>query len=301
VAGAFGFFIFRSRARGVYLSILTQAVAWGAWLLISRNEMLLGGTNGLTNFNKQLNNNPHWIMGLYLLTLGALLGSYAVCWAITRSRLGRVLVAVRDRETRLYFAGYQPYAFKVFAFSVGAMLAGVGGMLYSPQVGIITPQNMNVETSILMVIWVALGGRGKLWGAIFGAILTNVTLSSLSSDLPSLWLYVQGGMFVLVVLLFPDGFVGLWANAEKQIAEGAGWARVTLTLLPLFAVAFFVLMEALGLTPGVVRKVVYHTNSIDLQLKYVLLIAVLCLAGVGQAIAGRNRERRGFAVSAPTA
>jgi urea transport system permease protein len=301
VAGAFGFFIFRSRVRGVYLSILTQAVAWGAWLLISRNEMLLGGTNGLTNFNKQLNNNPHWIMGLYLLTLGALLGSYAVCWAITRSRLGRVLVAVRDRETRLYFAGYQPYAFKVFAFSVGAMLAGVGGMLYSPQVGIITPQNMNVETSILMVIWVALGGRGKLWGAIFGAILTNVTLSSLSSDLPSLWLYVQGGMFVLVVLLFPDGFVGLWANAEKQIAEGAGWARVTLTLLPLFAVAFFVLMEALGLTPGVVRKVVYHTNSIDLQLKYVLLIAVLCLAGVGQAIAGRNRERRGFAVSAPTA
>jgi urea transport system permease protein len=301
VAGVFGFFIFRSRVRGVYLSIVTQAVAWGAWLLISRNEMLLGGTNGLTNFDKTLNEKPSWIIGLYLLTLFVLLGCYGICWIIIKSRLGKVLVAVRDRETRLYFAGYQPYAFKVFAFSVGAMLAGIGGMLYSPQVGIITPQNMNVETSILMVIWVALGGRGKLWGAVFGAIVTNVTLSSLSSDLPSLWLYVQGGMFVLVVLLFPDGFAGIWASAEKQIAEGAGWGRATLTLVPLVAVALFVLMEALGLTPNALRKVVFHTSSMELQLKYVLLIVILVLAGGAQVLAKRMNEQRRFGASMATA
>jgi urea transport system permease protein len=204
VASIFGFFIFRSRVRGVYFSIITQALAWGAWLLISRNEMLLGGTNGLTNFYKPLSESRPWIIALYFLTLFTLMGVYLFCRAITTSRLGRVLVAIRDRETRLYFAGYQPYAFKVFAFAVGAMIAAVGGMLYSPQVGIITPQNMSVPTSILMVIWVALGGRGKLWGAIYGALLVNVSLSSLSSDLPSLWLFVQGGMFLAVVLFFPD-------------------------------------------------------------------------------------------------
>jgi hypothetical protein len=156
---------------------------------------------------------------------------------------------------------------------------------------------MNVETSILMVIWVALGGRGKLWGAIFGALLTNVTLSSLSSDLPSLWLYVQGGMFVLVVLLFPDGFVGLWAGAEKQISEGAGWGRVGLTLAPLLAVAIFVLMEALGLTPVLFTKIVLHTNSIDLQLKYVLLILILGVAGASQVLLDKQGERRRVALA----
>src|SRR4051794_35880233 len=156
VASIFGYFIFRSRVRGVYFSIITQAVAWGAWLLISRNEMLLGGTNGLTNFYKPMMANRGWIIGLYLLTLTMVIVAYFICRLITASRLGRVLVAVRDKETRLYFAGYKPYAFKVFAFAVGAMLGGIGGMLYSPQVGIITPQNMSVETSILMVIWVAL-------------------------------------------------------------------------------------------------------------------------------------------------
>src|SRR5262249_15949101 len=154
--------------------------------------------------------------------LTLVIAGYFVCRAITRSRLGRVLVAIRDKETRLYFAGYKPYAFKVFAYAVGAMLAGLGGMLYSPQVGIITPQNMNVEASILMVIWVALGGRGRLWGAVFGALLVNVTLSAISSDLPSFWLYVQGGMFLLVVLLFPDGLVKLWDDVERQLGMGGG-------------------------------------------------------------------------------
>src|SRR5678815_917810 len=180
VASVFGFFIFRSRVRGVYFSIITQAVAWGAWLLISRHEMLLGGTNGLTNFSKALTQEKRYVLGLYLLTVAVLAGSYVLCFLVVRSRLGRVLVAVRDKETRLYFAGYKPYVFKVFAFTLAAILAAVGGMLYSPQVTIISPHNMRVEESILMVIWVALGGRGRLWGAILGSLLVNYTYAALT-------------------------------------------------------------------------------------------------------------------------
>ena len=247
IATVFGFFIFRSRVRGVYFSIITQAVAWGAWLLISRNEMLVGGTNGLTNFYKPLTQKKAWIIGLYLLTVIVLALAYLLCRAIVRSRLGRVLVAVRDKETRLYFAGYRPYAFKVFAFAVAAMLAALGGMLYSPQVTIISPQNMNVEASITMVLWVAIGGRGKLWGAIFGALLVNSTLSALTSDMSSVWLYVEGGMFIAVVMLFPDGFVGLWDELEREVKSGATWRQIFFTALPLVTLAIFVLAEALGM------------------------------------------------------
>ncbi|MBV8780954.1 MAG: urea ABC transporter permease subunit UrtC [Phycisphaerae bacterium] len=291
VACVFGFFILRSRVRGVYFSIITQAVAWGSVLLIQRNEMLLGGTNGLTNFYKGFNEKRGWIVGLYLLTASMVVAGYLVCWLITRSRLGRVLVAIRDRETRLYFAGYKPYAFKVFAFTVGAMLAGLGGMLYSPQVGIITPQNMSVETSILMVIWVALGGRGKLWGAIFGALLTNVTLSSLSSDLPGLWLFVQGGMFLLVVLLFPDGFVGLWSAAERQLASGVSWLRALWTILPLVLVGLFVMAESLTLMPRFLRASAFRSEKIgDLEWKYVVLIVLLAIVGGVQVLLKRRDE-----------
>jgi len=206
---------------------------------------------------------------------------YLICQAITKSRLGRVLVAIRDRETRLYFAGYQPYAFKVFAFAVGAMIAALGGMLYSPQVGIITPQNMSVPTSILMVIWVALGGRGKLWGAIYGALLVNITLSSLSSDLPSLWLFVQGGMFLAVVLYFPDGFAGMWDDLEQIVRRRAGWLPAIATATPLVVLALFVLGEALGLTPALLRKSVWQSDTVgDVQLKYVLLVALLLAVAV---------------------
>ncbi len=295
VAGLFGFFILRSRVRGVYFSIITQAVAWGSWLLISRNEMLLGGTNGLTNFYKPMSQARSWIIGLYLLTLTTVVLAYLLCRAITRSRLGRVLVAVRDKETRLYFAGYKPYAFKVFAYAVGAALAGIGGMLYSPQVGIITPQNLNVETSILMVIWVAVGGRGRLWGAIFGALAVNVTLGAISSDLPSFWLYVQGGMFVLVVLLFPDGFVGFWDDVEKELIRGNGWMRAFVMSLPLLLAGIFILAEGLGLTPAVLRTPLYQTASRDqLQLKYVLLICSLAGAGMWRMHLKRKQPARGF-------
>jgi urea transport system permease protein len=290
VAAVFGFFILRSRVKGVYFSIITQALAWGAWLLISRNEMLLGGSNGLTNFYKPMTQKRGWIVGLYLLTLCGVVGSYLLCRAIVRSRLGRVLIAVRDRESRLYFAGYKPYAFKVFAFAVGAMLAGAGGALYPAQVGIINPYNLNVAASIDMVVWVAVGGRGKLWGAVFGALLVNVLLSSLSSDLPRFWPFIQGGLFIGVVLLFPDGFVGVWSRFEEQVASRAGFARMAVTGSPLAIMAAFILTEALGLMPSFLQQRVHIGLIADpMPLKYLLVAALLAAAAAAYLIQ-RHRD-----------
>jgi urea transport system permease protein len=295
-AGLFGFFILRSRVRGVYFSIVTQALAQAAWLLISRNEMLLGGTNGLTNFYKPMSQTRGWIIGLYLLTLTVLVLCYLFCRAIVKSRLGRVLIAVRDKETRLYFAGYQPYAFKVFAFSVGAMIAGIGGMLYSPQVGIITPQDMNVEASILMVVMVALGGRGKLWGAVFGALLLRIAISSVSSDLPSALLLVIGLIAVFVVLILPDGFAGLWEKMERELVSGGNFKTAAITVTPLAAVALFMGLEALNLTPRFLQGEMFSIFGV--APKYVLLVAVLAASGIMNYISRRNAlpAARGFEV-----
>ncbi|MDB5291389.1 MAG: conserved rane protein of unknown function [Phycisphaerales bacterium] len=289
-AAMFVFFILRSRVKGVYFSIITQALAWAAYLLISRNEMLLGGTNGLTNFYKPMMQDRHWIISLYLLTLGAVCAAYFVCRAVVKSRLGRVLIAVRDKETRLYFAGYKPYAFKVFAFSVGAMLAATGGMLYSPQVGIITPQDMNVEASIFMVVGVAVGGRGKLWGAVFGALLMNVARSALSSDLPTLWPFVLGGVAVTVVLFFPEGFVGIWDKLERQVSAGAGIRASALTALPLVAIALFVMLEALGLMPSFLEG--SFARIFGIPLKYWALVAILGGVAAASAAGKRSAQRR---------
>jgi urea transport system permease protein len=276
LATVFGFFIFRSRVRGVYFSIITQAVAWGTWLVVSRNEMLLGGTNGLTNFYKPLNQDKSWILSLYFASLFMVLLSYLLCRSITRSSLGRVLIAIRDRETRLYFAGYRPYAYKMFAFAVAAVLAAIGGMLYVPQMGIITPARMKVEESIMMVIWVAVGGRGRLWGAIFGALLVNYTYSILTSDAPSAWPFIQGGMFLAVVLFFPHGFVGLWDRVEEEVRLGARIGRVALVAGPIAAIAIFILVEAMGLMPPVLRR-----DVVDLPLKYWILLAIVFGCAIG--------------------
>ncbi len=306
LAAVFGFFIFRSRVKGVYFSIVTQAVAWGAWLLISRNEMLLGGTNGLTNFSKPLTQQRGWILSLYLLTLTVLVLAYVLCWMMTNSRLGRVLLAVRDRETRLYFAGYRPYAFKVFAFTLAAVLAAVGGMLYAPQVTIISPHNMKVEESITMVIWVALGGRGRLWGAIFGSLLVNYMYASLTSDLPGAWPFIQGGMFLAVVLFFPDGIVGVWDSLERCMTAGAGMVRRAAFGVPLLAVAGFVLGEGLALTPAWMRVIVFESAKLGkVQLKYVVLLLVLAACAVSQSLLARSdnklRKRRRAGVAAAVA
>jgi urea transport system permease protein len=282
----------------VYFSIITQALAWSAWLLISRNEMLLGGSNGLTNFYKPMTQKRSWILGLYLLTLSMTVIAYVLCRVLVKSRLGRVLIAVRDRESRLYFAGYKPYAFKVFAFAVGAMLAGVGGALYPAQVGIINPYNMNVATSIDMVIWVAVGGRGKLWGAVFGALLVNVMLSSVSSDLPSVWPFIQGGLFIGVVLLFPDGFVGIWSKLEEQVAVRAGWGRIVVAASPLIVMGGFILSEGLGLTPAFLRFTVNVWVIRDpVAIKYLLIVGLLVAAGAAYIIQKRRDAALGRAVA----
>ncbi len=214
-AFVFGYFTFRSRVRGVYFSIITQATTVGAVLIFRRNETRLCGTNGLTNFVSlggfNLSSNSGRL-GLYLLSVACLAGTYFFCKYTAASRLGRLLVAVRDNESRLRFAGYQPVTLKLFAFVAGAMMAGLGGMLYTPQNGIITPYKMEPVESIMMVIWVAFGGRGTLSGAVLGAIIVNYLGSFLTSNLPNAWPFVQGGLFIAVVLFMPDGLVGLYRS-----------------------------------------------------------------------------------------
>jgi urea transport system permease protein len=264
VSGLVGFFIFRNRVRGVYFSIITQALGWGAFLAFSRNEMLLGGTNGLTNFFKPLNSEINWILGLYLLTVTVLTTGFVLCRYLVRSRLGRVLIAIRDNETRLYFLGYRPDLYKTFAFIGAALLAAVGGMLYVPQTGIIPPSVMRVEESIWMVIWVAVGGRGRLWGAAAGALVANFTYSALTSDMPTAWPFIQAGLF-LGTLAFPSGISDLWSRLEKEVQAGAGVFRLLLTLV--FAEAFLI-ADKLGWIPVALSG----TAFMGIRAKYWILI-----------------------------
>jgi len=208
---AFGFLAFRSRIRGVYFSIITQALALSAWLVFNRNEMRLGGTNGLADFKTIFGfplNRPATQRGLYVATALTLIGAYVLCRWITLTRAGKVLVAIRDSETRVLFSGYSPAAYKLFVFVVSAALAGIAGALYAPQVGIITPAKIGVLPSIEMVVWVAAGGRGTLYGAVLGAFGVNWIQSWLTTSYPDLWLLFLGGLFMGAVLFFPDGIVG---------------------------------------------------------------------------------------------
>ena len=211
VAFVFGYFTFRSRIKGVYFSIITQALALSAWLLFNRNALNLGGTNGLSGFKTVFGftlNSAATQRGLYVATAVCLCLAYLLCRWITRSPAGKVLIAIRDSENRVLFSGYSPAAFKVFVFVVAAALAGVAGALYVPQVGIITPAKIGVLPSIEMIIWVAVGGRGTLIGAVIGAIGVNWLQSILTTTYPDLWLLVLGSLFVGVVLFFPDGVAG---------------------------------------------------------------------------------------------
>jgi len=222
VAALFGFFAFRSRIRGVYFAIITQAFALSAWLLFNRNELNLGGTNGLTDFKTLLGfelADPNTVRGLYIVTVIALIGAYLFCRWMVRSRLGKVLVAIRDHENRLRYSGYSPAAFKTMVFVISAGLAGLAGALYVPQVGIITPSQMGVLPSIEMVVWVAVGGRGALYGAVIGAVGVNWARSFLTTNYPDVWLYFLGGLFMAVVLLFPNGIVGLVQQAQRWIGR----------------------------------------------------------------------------------
>lgn len=274
LATVLGFTLFRSKVKGVYFSIVTQAVAWGAFLLFCRNEMLLGGTNGLTNFNPALNRSSGSILFLYLLTAGVLTVLFLLARHITGSRLGRLLVAVRDKEMLLNSLGYRSEFIKLFAFVTAAVFAAVGGMLYVPQNGIITPNVMRVEDSIWMIIWVALGGRGRLWGAVFGALIVNYGYSVLTSDIPRAWPFVQGGMFLAVVMLFPSGLMGLWDELKTRFGSTTRFQALAAGLA-VAGIALFFVTEALGLVPGAIQAV-----WMGVPIKYHLLLVVLGAAGI---------------------
>ncbi|HZT28577.1 MAG TPA: urea ABC transporter permease subunit UrtC [Bryobacteraceae bacterium] len=217
-----GFLTFRSRVQGVYFAIITQALALVASLLLIGQQPYTGGTNGITDYRTLLGfdlADNAVQKGIYVATVVVLALCYLFCRWIVRSRLGKVLGAIRDAENRLRFLGYDPVGFKVFVFAVSAALAGLAGALFVPQVGIISPSNVGIVPSIEMVIWVAVGGRGTLSGAVLGTLLVNGAKSAFSEEFPAFWLYFLGSLFVGVVLLFPDGAVGLLRAARKLAAR----------------------------------------------------------------------------------
>jgi len=308
VAAVIGFFVFRSRVRGVFFAILTQAITVAAWLVFSMNQMMFCGTNGLTRFDrittsfteviqidvdpaalkkqqvelaevrrvldtyqaahdgsleqdghhftsrprKFLNVNADFAklklssptgsvqlgdiaklevagwrlsehsvkFALYLVTITTLLVVFLGCRLMIGSRFGRVLIAIRDNETRLRFAGYRPYVFKMAVFAISAMIAGIAGMLYAPQMQIFTPTNLEPKESILVVVWVAFGGRGSLSGPVAGALLVNLLYFYLTGWSPATWPFLLGGIIVFVVIVMPDGIIGFWKLMVSQLCSG---------------------------------------------------------------------------------
>lgn len=212
LAFVFGWLAFRSRVTGVYLSIITQALTYALLLAFFRNDMGFGGNNGLTDFKDILGFNvqaPGTRVALFTISALALALGYLACRAIVNCKLGRVVVAIRDAEDRTRFLGYKVELFKLWAFVFSAVLAGIAGALYVPQVGIINPSEFSPLNSIEIVIWVSVGGRATLYGAVLGAIMVNYAKSYLTAALPGVWLFALGGLFVLVTLFLPRGVVGL--------------------------------------------------------------------------------------------
>jgi urea transport system permease protein len=213
LAFVFGFFAFRSRIKGVYFSIITQALTYAFMLLFFRNDTGFGGNNGFTDFKRILGFSvtaPETRMVLFCLTGAALLGFLLLGRAIVTSKLGRVLMAIRDAETRVMFSGYNPMYFKLFIWTLSAVICGIAGALYVPQVGIINPGEMSPANSIEIAIWTAVGGRGTLIGPVLGAAVVNLGKSWFTQVLPEYWLFVLGLIFILVTLYMPRGIAGLW-------------------------------------------------------------------------------------------
>ena len=212
VAFVFGFFAFRSRIKGVYFSIITQAMTFAAMLLFFRNETGFGGNNGFTDFKRILNiplATPNMRMVLFVLTGLTLLGFFLFAKWLVGSKFGRVLQAIRDAETRVMFSGYSPLGYKLTIWVISAIMCGVAGALYVPQVGIINPSEMSPANSIEIAIWAAVGGRATLIGPIVGAFIVNGVKSWLTVSAPEYWLYFLGALFIAVTLYLPDGVVGL--------------------------------------------------------------------------------------------
>jgi urea transport system permease protein len=235
LAFVFGWLAFRSRVTGVYLSIISQAMTFALLLAFFRNDMGFGGNNGLTDFKEilgfDLKSNSVRATLFACSALSVAFG-YVLCRFIVTSKYGRVLVAVRDAESRTRFLGYRVEHYKLFAFTVSAVLAGIAGSLYVPQVGIINPSEFSPANSIEIVIWVAVGGRGYLHGAIVGAIAVNYAKSYFTGALPEVWLFMLGGLFIATTLFLPKGIVGLtekvkWPQKKRSmptavVPQGAG-------------------------------------------------------------------------------
>jgi len=218
VAFVFGWLAFRSRIKGVYFSILSQALTYAATLMFFRNDFTFGGNNGLTDFKFILNheiNAPATKRALYIASGALLLGTYLLCRWLTSTKFGRIQKAIRDSENRVLFSGYATAHFKLFVFVIAAVIAGLGGALYVPQVGIINPSEMAPDRSLEAVVWCAVGGRSNLLGPILGAIGCNALKSYATHAFAEQWPYILGGLFIFVTLFMPQGIVGL----PRQLRE----------------------------------------------------------------------------------
>ena len=219
LAFVFGYFAFRSRIKGVYFSIITQAMTYAFMLLFFRNDTGFGGNNGFTDFKRILGFSitaPQTRMALFVLTGAGLLSFLLLGRWIVTSKLGRVLTAIRDAETRVMFSGYNPLYFKLFIWTLSAVICGIAGALYVPQVGIINPSEMSPANSIEIAIWTAVGGRGTLFGPVLGAALVNLGKSWFTQALPEYWLFLLGLLFILVTLFLPRGVAGLLRTARRR-------------------------------------------------------------------------------------
>ena len=228
VAFVFGWFAFRSRIQGVYFSIITQALTFATMLLFFRNETGFGGNNGFTDFKRILGMplaTPEMRMTLFVLTDVALLGFLLLGRWLVRSKFGRVLQAVRDAESRVMFSGYSPLPYKLTIWTISAMMCGVAGALYVPQVGIINPGEMSAANSIEIAVWAAVGGRATLIGPIVGAFIVNGAKSWLTVTAPEFWLYFLGALFIAVTLFLPDGVVGLVKKLKAKMTTTKGAAQ----------------------------------------------------------------------------
>jgi urea transport system permease protein len=228
VAGLLGYLVFRNRIKGVYFSILTQAALLVFFNFFNGQQKLINGTNGLKTSTArifgELVGSDAMQRNLFWLTVVFAVAAFLLCRWLTAGRFGDALIAIRDDEPRLRFTGYNPTAYKTVVFAVAGALAGVSGALYTVQSGIVSPQYMAVPFSIEMVIWVAVGGRGTLVGALLGAVLINYAKSLVSEALPETWLFIQGGLFLLVVLALPDGLVGWWRQGGPgRLIAMVGW------------------------------------------------------------------------------
>ena len=221
IAFVFGFFAFRSRIKGVYFSIITQALTYAAMLLFFRNETGFGGNNGFTDFKRILGMpiaTPSMRMTLFVITGCTLIGLFVFARWLVNTKYGRVLQAIRDAESRVMFTGYNPVAYKLSIWTLSAVMCGIAGALYVPQVGIINPSEMSPAASIEIAIWAAVGGRGTLIGPIIGAFFVNGAKSWFTQAFPEIWLYFLGALFIAVTLFLPQGIVGLFRRRKERQA-----------------------------------------------------------------------------------